>query len=627
MSVANRSFGPYQLVRRLGMGGMAETFEAVRLGPGGFEQRVCVKRILPTFEQDQQFVRLFLEEARLAARLRHANIVQVIDFGVADGSHYLALELVQGCDLRELLRGERARAAAAPGGPPAGLTSGLVAFIAQEIALALEVAHGGAEAIVHRDISPSNVLLSTAGEVKLSDFGIARAIGNHQATATSTVKGKVPYMAPEYALRGHVDRRVDLFALGVLLYECLAGARPFDGTSELDTLANIESGTHIALRERCPTAPRALVDTIEKLLLPNPDHRIQSAAAVLDALVDVAPPPTARRILAEFVTRTRAARPGGDVQWTAVDALANTSIAPKPGATPPGTSPRLTAVEPDASSAAVGENASVAAQPSATDAGSARQGSGTAVLTAASRDGRAAPPLPFASAGSAEVTRTVAPAERVADAETRAGQTRTIVDPASAIGDAETRLLPRVESPDASVEPTSGGTFDPPAPRALTPSEPKRRAPLGLILLGSVALLGSASLALFLVLGWHSAPPTPAVTPTLPTPTLPIAVTPEHTSDNTVSAETRRADRTKRHDARLAAAAAGDEENLTTRALLSVVSERGGDIYIDGRRAGASPASITVPPGRHVLANGSNEDAASLTIDIGRGERRRVVLH
>ena len=647
MSGEIRSFGPYQLVRRLGMGGMAETFEAMRTGPGGFEQRVCVKRILPTFEQDEQFVRLFLEEARVAARLRHANIVQVIDFGLAEGSHYLALELVVGCDLREVIRAERTRAAAMPGavsGVPAGLTSGLVAFIAQELAVALEVAHGGSEPIVHRDISPANVLLSTAGEVKLSDFGIARAIGNHHATATSTIKGKVPYMAPEYAMRGHVDRRVDLFALGVLLYECLAGVRPFDGTSDLDTLHNIERGAHIRLRERCPNAPSALVDAIEQLILPDPNQRIQSATALLDALVDVAPPPTARRILGELVTRTRGARSGGDASGTVVDALANTSIAPSAGATLAITAERAAAATPSAS-AEEGATIQAADEPAAPR---------TAVLDGSRSDAQA-PALPFASAASADVTRTAA-ARSVGDGETRAAATRTNLDPARAVSDAVTRMLPRGEQIDAGLEPNSGGTLDPPDLRKPAAQPAKRGAPIGLIALGSVALIGSAALILVLVLvGQSNARPASVTTAVraanpIASATTPVAdVSPRTTTDpqpaTPLGATAPRAqtpvpatpavglreaaqhvERTKRREQRAAALAAADEDNLTTRALLSVVSDRGGDIYIDGRRAGPSPLSVTVPPGRHVLANGSGDDAASLTIDIGRGERRRVVL-
>ncbi|RLB45942.1 MAG: serine/threonine protein kinase, partial [Deltaproteobacteria bacterium] len=133
MAAEPSQFGPYELISRLGAGGMAETFLAVRRGPGGFEQRVCLKRILPAFEDDAEFVRLFMEEARIAATLRHANIVQVLDFGVANGSHFMALELIDGLDLRELLRALRKMGE--------NITTGLVAHLAYELANALEYAH------------------------------------------------------------------------------------------------------------------------------------------------------------------------------------------------------------------------------------------------------------------------------------------------------------------------------------------------------------------------------------------------------------------------------------------------------------------------------------------------------
>ncbi|MGB9340109.1 MAG: serine/threonine-protein kinase, partial [Polyangiales bacterium] len=152
-----RDFGPYHLLRRLGVGGMAEAFEAMRAGDGGFEQRVCLKRVLPAFSEDAEFVSRFQREAKLAAQLRHTNIVGVIDVGEVDGVHYMTLELVDGVDLRSLLN-------SSPGGKLAWET---VALIGLDLAFALQHAHG---TLVHRDISPSNILLSRSGEAKLADF-------------------------------------------------------------------------------------------------------------------------------------------------------------------------------------------------------------------------------------------------------------------------------------------------------------------------------------------------------------------------------------------------------------------------------------------------------------------------
>jgi serine/threonine protein kinase len=348
--------GPYEILERIGAGGMAETFVGLRRGPGGFEQRVCIKRILPTFEQDRAFVQQFLEEARVSARLRHANIVQVLDFGVCDGAHYLALELVEGMDLHRLLAVLRRRGET--------LTSGLVAFLAVELATALEYAHTHPEgALLHRDISPSNVLLSRVGEVKLSDFGIARAVtrraGGPPKTETGTIRGKVPYMAAEYALHGVFDPRSDLFALGVTLYESLAGRRPFVGATDLDTLQRIVNGVHPPLSELCPSAPSELVAAIERLIRTNPEERHPSATAFLDALVDVPPPPTARRILGDLVRRAAEwEREGSSEPIEAIEGTAMISdaarLGPDPGPVPaPPDAPTRTHLAPDFASTEV----------------------------------------------------------------------------------------------------------------------------------------------------------------------------------------------------------------------------------------------------------------------------------
>ncbi|MCB9591287.1 MAG: serine/threonine protein kinase [Sandaracinaceae bacterium] len=289
-------FGPYELIRRLGSGGMAETYLAVRRGPGGFEQHVCVKRILPFYERDPGFVKDFLEEARLAAQLRHANITQVVDFGEVDGSHYLALELIDGLDLRSVLRRLAERGAR--------LDPSLVVLLGIELATALDFAHtpsSGRDAVVHRDVSPSNVLVSRSGGVYLTDFGIARAVGAKRVTDSGVVRGKVPYMAPEYALHRRFDARTDLFGLGVVLFEALAGQRPFDGTTDLDTLQRIESGAHAPLAALAPQAPAPLVQAVEALIRADPGSRYQSASHLVEALAPMSPPATSRRDLGQLV--------------------------------------------------------------------------------------------------------------------------------------------------------------------------------------------------------------------------------------------------------------------------------------------------------------------------------------
>jgi serine/threonine protein kinase len=291
-------FGDYELVERLGVGGMAETFLAIRRGIGGFEQRVCLKRILPTFAGEADFVAMFRHEARLSALLHHGHIARVLDFGITDGAHYLTLELIEGTDLRAALRHLRSRRES--------LDPGLTSYVAHALGAALDFAHtadenGKAAGIIHRDVSPSNVLLSNAGEIKLADFGIAKATNLPGSIQSGALKGKVPYMAPEYALGRQCSARSDLFSLGVLLYECLAGYRPFDGGNDIETLKHARAGHRDCLREAAPDAPAALVDAIETLLEPNPEERTPNTAVFLGMLTDVPPPPLAQRDLGVFV--------------------------------------------------------------------------------------------------------------------------------------------------------------------------------------------------------------------------------------------------------------------------------------------------------------------------------------
>jgi serine/threonine protein kinase len=178
--------------------------------------------------------------------------------------------------------------------------------VAHALAAALDFAHtadedGHAAGIIHRDVSPSNVLLSKAGEIKLADFGIAKATNHPGSVQSGALKGKIPYMAPEYAMGRHCSPRSDLFSLGVLLYECLAGYRPFDGGSDIQTLDRARNGRHDLLHEVVPDTPAPLANAIESLLAPNPEDRPPNAAAFIRMLVEVPPPPLAQRNLGMLV--------------------------------------------------------------------------------------------------------------------------------------------------------------------------------------------------------------------------------------------------------------------------------------------------------------------------------------
>lgn len=304
--ILGQRVGPYELLHKISVGGMAETFLAKRCGPGGFEQQVCLKRVLPAFAQDHEFVRLFLDEARLAAQLRHTNIVQVYDFGLEGDAYYMALELIEGMDLRQLLEVLEKQQRTIP--------PEVVAIIATELTSALEYAHSleinnKHAGVVHRDISPSNVLLSYTGSVKLADFGIAKAATHAHVTRSGVVKGKVPYMAPEHATGAEIDARSDLFSLGVLLYEALTGFRPFDGPNDMATLTNLVSGKFKRLSEAAPQTPPHFAQIVEKLISARPEDRYQSATELLDALVHAAPPSTTKRSLGTLVREARTIQP------------------------------------------------------------------------------------------------------------------------------------------------------------------------------------------------------------------------------------------------------------------------------------------------------------------------------
>jgi serine/threonine-protein kinase len=228
-----RTFGRYRLLELVASGGMAEVWRAEAPGAEGFVKEVALKLIRGDHDARGDFVRMFVQEARLASRLNHANIVQVFDFDQVDGRYYIAMELVRGRTLREVA--DRCR--------EMGLRLGLAraVHVCAEVARALAYAHrfaeGGAPVgLVHRDVSPQNVLLSYEGEVKLTDFGIARALGTSEVTAPGIIKGKLAYMAPEQARGEDVDGRADVFAAGVMLWELCTGRRLFARDSDAATL-------------------------------------------------------------------------------------------------------------------------------------------------------------------------------------------------------------------------------------------------------------------------------------------------------------------------------------------------------------------------------------------------------
>ncbi|HEU0034984.1 MAG TPA: serine/threonine-protein kinase [Kofleriaceae bacterium] len=229
--------GSYEIIRPLARGGMAELFVARAVGLEGFEKVVVLKRVLPHYAENPRFVRSFLDEAKLVAGFDHPNIAHVYDMGMADGSYFFTMELVHGIDLRTILKRCARNATQVP--------IALAVLIARNIASALHYAHERRSAdgelldVVHRDVSPSNIIVSFDGVPKLIDFGIAKATSSTIKTQTGALKGKIAYMSPEQAKGSAIDRRTDIFALGIVLWEMIAGRRLYKSENDMATIQRI----------------------------------------------------------------------------------------------------------------------------------------------------------------------------------------------------------------------------------------------------------------------------------------------------------------------------------------------------------------------------------------------------
>ncbi|WP_407653847.1 serine/threonine protein kinase [Archangium lipolyticum] len=271
--------GRYQVLDKLATGGMAEVYLARATGPMGFEKELVVKRILPHLASDERFVEMFLAEARLAARLNHPNIVQVFDFGEADGTWYLAMEYVDGLNLKVLLK--RAREAGVEL-PPASCAR-IIASVCEGLAYAHErtdPATGEPLEIIHRDISPDNILLSRDGAVKVVDFGIAKEAGQELRTQTGVVKGKLAYMPPERFRGVETDRRMDVYGLGVVLYELLTGHKPYETDSGGELVRAILYEQPVPVTKWRPELQPALRRILERAMAKEREHRYADCRAL-----------------------------------------------------------------------------------------------------------------------------------------------------------------------------------------------------------------------------------------------------------------------------------------------------------------------------------------------------------
>jgi serine/threonine protein kinase len=276
------AFGKYFLLERINVGGMAEVFRSKAYGVEGFERLVAVKRILPNIAEDQEFIRMFIEEAKLSVQLNHANIAQIFDLGVVDGAYYIALEHVHGRDLRGIFDRGRQLGEAMP--------VAQACFVAMKVCEGLDYAHnkrdqaGRELSLVHRDVSPQNILVSFEGEVKLIDFGIAKAAGTGAQTQAGILKGKFGYMSPEQVRGLAVDRRSDVFSCGIVLHELLTGERLFFGESDFSTLEKVRNVEILPPSTYNRKIPDELERIVLKALTKDVDDRYQNAIDLHDEL-------------------------------------------------------------------------------------------------------------------------------------------------------------------------------------------------------------------------------------------------------------------------------------------------------------------------------------------------------
>lgn len=272
----------YRVIERIAAGGMAEVFRAESAGLEGFKKRVAIKRVLPHLAGKKEFIGMFLDEARLSAHLGHSNCVQVFDIGQGDNTYFIVMELVDGADLKGVMAHRSKTGDVIP------LEEALL--ICVRICEGLAYAHelrddkGVPRNIVHRDMSPPNVLMTRHGEVKIADFGLAKANSQLEDSQPGIIKGKFGYLSPEAALGKSVDARTDIFAVGIILWEMLSGRRLFQGKTDLETVKLVQRATIPDIRSFNPNVPDSVMQVLQKALAGDPRQRYQSARALGDDL-------------------------------------------------------------------------------------------------------------------------------------------------------------------------------------------------------------------------------------------------------------------------------------------------------------------------------------------------------
>ncbi len=305
--------GDYTLIERIAVGGMAEVWKARRRGVEGFEKIVAIKRILAHLTDSPELVSMLIDEAKLAARLSNPNIVQIYDLGKVEDDFFIAMEYVDGTDLRTALKAGREHDLPMP--------VGVAIMATAQLARALDYAHrlkGDDQrelGLIHRDVSPQNVLISNEGDIKLCDFGIAKAVTSVGHTQMGALKGKLQYMSPEQAWGKKLDARSDIFSLGAVLFEVLTGTKLFSGDSEIGVLDAVRDCRITSPRAIDPDIPEEAERIVLRALAKVPEDRYQSAgalAAELEALLSSMPTKVTQAELAAYIAQVNAAQPSGD---------------------------------------------------------------------------------------------------------------------------------------------------------------------------------------------------------------------------------------------------------------------------------------------------------------------------
>lgn len=297
-----RTLGRYEILAGLSTGGMAELYLAATQGPGGYRKFVAVKKILPDVATNERFVHMFQDEARITASLSHHAIAQVLELGDEGGELYLALDFVLGMDLARILRSLRKAGQLLP--------IGISARIVRDICLALDHAHrfvdasGQPSPVIHRDVTPKNVMLTFDGGVKVIDFGLALARGRMETTAAGTIKGTAAYMSPEQVYARPLDGRSDLYSAGAVLFELLTGQRLYSGKYDSEVLRQVAAGTPVSPQALNPSIPPALSKVVEKALSRDRGDRFPTGQEMARAIEDAARPELADPTLSAMFMRS-----------------------------------------------------------------------------------------------------------------------------------------------------------------------------------------------------------------------------------------------------------------------------------------------------------------------------------